>query len=313
VSRELQRCLCSALEGSSILADVPWANQKADFHQSTQRMRWLHSRGSPACVSIVREGDLLVAAALFECQRGRWFSWKGPSGEVPDPAYLAAILHTIERLGPTTLILRREWEHGDVLRGAGYFKTDSYRTSLVRTDGTWSEILARMSPAVRRRVMRAKRSGMQFLESPKRVGEFYEIYAASMLAGGSPDFATLEELNSLLALERSHLFLACHEGTVAAGSVCFRNEGSLEARYVATRNSMRHLGPMNFVHFMAIGEAARRGLGYLDLSGISDSVSDDKLQRIDRFKKGFGGIGHEYPCHVRHCDELCSLAGSRRT
>ena len=129
--------------------------------------------------------------------------------------------------------------------------------------------------------------------------QFYELYAVSMRAAESPDFATREELQALLELARVHLFLALLDGHPVAGSVCFENRDSLEARYVATDHAHRSLGPLNFVHFHCLAWAGRAGLASLDLSGLATGTTDAKLNAINRFKLGFGGARFDYPVYLR--------------
>ncbi|MCS0600855.1 GNAT family N-acetyltransferase [Streptomyces sp. LP11] len=276
-------------------ADVP----AEDFHQSAGRFRLLAGRGDP--VRLLRAdspGGRSAAALLEDGGDDGWFLWKGPAGH-PDPELLSALLSGVSRLGSATLVLLPEWDFPEVLAAAGYRPAPPYATGLVPTGGGAEAILARMRPSTRGRVRRALRSGLEFSDDPGRIEEFYDFYAPAMVRADSPDLAPLDLLHDLLEHPSVRLFTAVHEGRVAAGSICFRNRNSLEARFVATHPDHRVDGSMNFVHFETIRRAAAEGLDHFDLSGISTGEVTGKTAGINRFKLGFGGSVLRYPTYTR--------------
>jgi hypothetical protein len=277
----------------------------ADFYQSPERLSWLRRNGVEARGVIVVRGDEVVASAIFEQTGGRWFLWKGPSGPQPSGQILAAVLAACSDLCPVTLVLQPEWVHRAELYAAGYGGAGSFVTLLVRADGSEREVLGRMKPATRRQVQRGLRSGLRFMEGGALISRFYPVYAASMDAAGSPDFATLREHVSLVTLPRVRLFVAAAGDEVAAGSICFENADAFEARYVATNPACRRLGALNFLHFKTIQHVASSGRRFLDLSGIAIGPLDQKLANINRFKEGFGGLRYEYPMFCRSDRNAC--------
>jgi len=212
---------------------------------------------------------------------------------------MAGLLSACSLLSPVALVLRPEWVWPDVLQQASYARGCAFQTLLLRTDGCEGDILARMRPSTRRRVWRGIRAGLQFTEDRSAIDSFYPIYSSSMRDVGSPDFALFEEHASLLRLPAVRLFLALLGDEIAAGSLCFENEDSIEARYVATNKEHRQIGPLNFLHYRAIQYAANAGKRYLDLSGIATGELDEKLTSINRFKLGFGGSIKEFPIFFR--------------
>jgi len=276
-------------------ADVP----AEDFHQSAGRFRLLSGRGDPVrLLRAGRPGGRWAAALLEDGGQDGWFMWKGPAGH-PDPELLSALLTGIAQLGSATLVLLPEWDCPEVLAAAGYRPGPPYATALVPTGGGDEAILARMRPSTRSRVRRALRSGLEFVDDPRRIDEFYDFYAPAMIRADSPDLAPLDLLHDLLDHSSVHLFTALHEDRVAAGSICFRNRNSLEARFVATHPDHRVDGSMNLVHFETIRRAAAEGLEHFDLSGISTGEVDEKTAGINRFKLGFGGEVLHYPTYTR--------------
>ncbi len=272
-----------------------------DFHQSVERLQWLRQNGVAARLALAVQDDAFVAAALLEETNGRWFLWKGPSGDAAQSGVLTALLSAIADLSPVTLVLQPEWVDMAALTRAGYTSGECFATLLVRADGSDADLLSRMKPAARRRVARAVRAGLRFVEDRSAIDRFYPVYASAMHAAASPDFATFAEHASLVALPRVRLFLALRGTEVAAGSICFENQDALEARYVATDAACRHLGPLNFVHFKSLRVADDTGLRFLDLSGLATGESDDKLASINRFKEAFGGVRYDYPVFHRDC------------
>ena len=279
--------------------DLSRLPRACDFHQSVERLQWLRQNGVPARLALAVQNDALVAAALLEETKGRWFLWKGPSGNAAQSGALAALLSAIGDLSPVTLVLQPEWVDLTVLAHAGYTDGGHFATLLVRADGSDADILSRMKPAARRRVARAMRAGLRFVEDSSAIDRFYPVYASAMHAAASPDFATFAEHASLVALPRVRLFLALLGTEVAAGSICFENQNALEARYVATHAACRHLGPLNFVHFQSLRVADAAGLRFLDLSGLATGECPGKLASINRFKEAFGGTRYDYPVFHR--------------
>jgi hypothetical protein len=271
----------------------------SDFHQSPERLRWLRRNGIATRFVVAMRDRKVIASAVFEATGERWFLWKGPSGLQPSGAVLAGLLRACGDVSPVTLVLQPEWVDRPALRAVGYVEAGSFATLLVPTEGSEAEILGRMKPATRRQVRRGLRSELRFVEGAAEIDRFYPVYAASMIEARSPDFATLAELASLVAMPRVHLFVALAGEEVAAGSVCFANADSLEARYVATSVAHRPLGALNFLHYKTIERAACAGRRFLDLSGIATGEIDDKLASINRFKEGFGGARCEYPMFTR--------------
>ncbi|WP_159401396.1 GNAT family N-acetyltransferase [Streptomyces maremycinicus] len=248
-----------------------------------------------------RDGGPWATALLEDAGEAGWFLWKGPAG-TPAPELLAALLAATEPLGPTTLVLLPEWDFPEVLAAYGYRPAPDYVTGLVATGGSDEEILARMRASTRSRVRRASRSGLGFASDALLLDEFYDFYRPAMIRAGSPDLAPLELLRDLLEHPSVHLFVALSEGRVAAGSICFENRTSLEARFVATHPEHRVDGAMNYVHFETIKWAARHGLPHFDVSGISVGEAEAGAAGINRFKLGFGCDILRYPTYARSAD-----------
>lgn len=274
-------------------ANWPWAD---DFHQSFPRARWLLGRGQ-GCVVLVEHNDQLTLAALLEYGGSTWAMWKGPIGQRADENQRCALWQTLASLKPITLVLNPAWEFSSELNDCGFTLSGYYSTLLVPTSSDEAQVLRRMKESTRRQVRRALGSGLSLAENPAWLERYYPVYAANMQVAHSPDFATYDELQSLLQLTHAHLFIAVMDGQIAAGTVCLRHANALEARYVATAPEFRSLGALSFVHHQSLLWAARRGLAYFDLSGLATGAIDDKGYNINRFKLGFGGQPLNYPIY----------------
>jgi len=285
----------SADDRAGGMDELPWPHE---FDQSKARWRWLLDNHHPARLVIVEHLGQAVAGALFERQGEAWFLWKGPSGAASAES-LGALLRSVGDMAEVTLVLQPGWVFAGPLGEAGFLRNGDFGTLLVSTGGGPDEILRRMKDATRRRVQRAIGAGLRVAEGADWLPLFYPVYSAAMTAAGSPDFATYAEHQSLLRIAGVHLFVALDGDAVAAGSLCYRNSDSLEARYVATDAAYRHLGPLNLVHFESIQWAAARGLGWFDLSGFATGEVSEKLGGINRFKAGFGGVEFDYPVFRR--------------
>lgn len=278
-----------------LVGSFPWPHH---FDQSLARWRWLRVNGHQTRLVTAERGDQLVGAALFEREGECWHLWKGPSGET-DPALLALALEAVRDLAPLSLVLARGWARPQPLKAMGFVGCGHFVTLLVPTDENDERMLRGMKDAARRRIGRALRGGIRVVRDPALLPSFYPVYRDAMVATQSPDFATFEELESLLALDEVHLFVALSDGEVAAGAICYRSAECLEARYVATSPSHRHLGPLNLVHFRAMQHAARQSMPFFDLSGLACEPLSAKSRAINRFKLGFGGSVVEFPAYRR--------------
>jgi hypothetical protein len=270
-----------------------------DFHQCPERLLWLDSQGIETRLVVVWEGDEIVASAVLERSIHQWFLWKGPIGRSAKSETLEAILSECSDLRPVTLVLQPEWVWENVLARAGFNNNGAFSTLLVPAQKDPKAILAQMKDSTRRRVKRGIQAGLAFDGYATNLNAFYPIYETSMISAQSPDFASLQELQSLLSVPRVHLFLAYLGKEIVAGSICFENQDAFEARYVATHAAYRNIAPLNFVHFESLQKAARIGLRYLDLSGLATEPDVPKLANINRFKVGFGGMRFDYPMFVR--------------
>jgi hypothetical protein len=278
-----------------LVGPLPWPHH---FDQSLARWRWLRANGHQTRLVTMQRDDRLVGAALFEREGRCWHLWKGPSGEV-DPALLDAALAAVHDLAPLSLVLARGWDWPPPLEAGGFVGCGHFATLLVPTDRDDARMLRAMKDAARRRIGRALRGGLQVACDLALLPSFYPVYRDAMVATRSPDFATFDELESLLALDDVYLFVALSGDEVAAGAVCYRSADCLEARYVATNPRYRHLGPLNLVHFRAMQHAARQGVPFFDLSGLACEPLSAKSQAINRFKLGFGGSVIEFAIYRR--------------
>ena len=284
-------------EPAAQLAVAPRLPPADDFHQCGSRLACMLRAGLAVRAVTVSHGETITAAALLERTGDHWFLWKGPSGGPASAGELAPLLDGIASLGSATLVLLPEWADPDALRAAGFRADGWFSTLLVPTGGGDAAILGRMKDAARRRVQRAIAAGLELSADRAWLPEFYAVYAEAMHAARSPDFASLDELTRLLEAPRVDLFVALAGGEVAAGAICFRHRDALEARYVATSQRHRWLGPLNFVHFKIVQRAAQLGIRHFDLSGLAVGEVDDKLAQINRFKTGFGGARMDYPIY----------------
>jgi Acetyltransferase (GNAT) domain len=283
--------LSQAVDIQGLAARLPPAT---DYQQSAGRLLWLLQRSQEVRLSYVEEDGTPVAWAALEKTPEGWAMWKGPAGPRPSAELLALLLKPLQGMGTCMLVMDPAWHFPDALRLAGWQRASVYRTLLVDLAAD-VDLLAGMNDATRRRIRHARREGVVVVcDDPGLLDAFYPVYGDCMERACSPDFASREELASLLRSGDLHLFTAWHQGAVVAGSVCNRNSNSLEARYVATSFEHRSLGGLNLVHHAAMEWARRRALGLFDLSGIAVESDSGKLDNINRFKLGFGGATLDY-------------------
>lgn len=279
-----------------------------DFHQDPERLAWLGRVGVEALLVEARDAGSVSATLLLEQTPKGWTAWKGPAGPQPLPWLLSAMLGAIEHLnGPVRLVLQPQWADPTVLRDRGYGQVTPFTTLLVPATGTDEALLGRMRPSVRSRVRRARRAGLAVEEGPRHAEPFFRVLDENLAGSDSPDRPTLEEILTLASLPQVRLVVALHGAQLAAGSMCFEDERSLEARYVATATEFRSTGALNLVHFETVRRARDAGKSHLDLSGWSADRSNDKTAAINRFKGGFGGVVYEYPTYERMSSTTCRI------
>lgn len=285
--------------GSSPTGRLHGAN--VDFHQHPLRLRWLRKLNVAARYVEVRHQGRLVATLLAEFREGEWVAWKAPAGPEPSRPYLDAVLSGLDDVSPVRIYMQPIWTEESVLDAHGFEPAPPFSTLLVPAVGSDEAILSRMRPSVRSRVRRAQREGLRVVEAAGLAQQFYAVLDANLEAVDSPDRPTLHEVSSLAELPTVRLLVALHGERIAAGSMCFEDDRSLEARYVTTASEFRSVGALNLVHFEALRLAREHGKDHLDLSGWSDDRSNSKTEAINRFKAGFGGVVHQYPCFLRTC------------
>jgi|GEM_PF-3793048 hypothetical protein len=270
-----------------------------DFEQTQAYGRLRADEGCKTAWVTAYDRDQRVGSALFVREPDAWLLWKGPCARSASSELLAAILIGAPRSERVRLVLEHTWVDAATLEAVGFRPAGVFSTSLVATHADTEVLLARMKPATRSRVRRATRANVTVSADNSSFAEYWPVYAQVMHREGSPDFATCEHLERLLCYGDAQLFAARCDGTVVAGSICYRHSDSLESRYVATSTAGRQIGALNLVHLYTTVWAAQHGMAHLDLGGIAHKPLDTKTAAINRFKLGFGGHLVSFPTFIR--------------
>lgn len=163
------------------------------------------------------------------------------------------------------------------------------------------ELLKQMHSKTRYNIRLAERRGVTVKEgSSKDLDVFLALLQQTSKrdAFHIHDSAYYHRLMQILGADTAKLFLAEHDGRVAAAQVCIFFGGAAVYAHGASDYAQRAVMAPYLLHWHALLEAKRLGLKRYDLWGIDER----NWSSLTRFKRGFGGREVRYP---ETCDVVC--------
>lgn len=140
-----------------------------------------------------------------------------------------------------------------------------------------------------RRVVKAKRSGVRITEAPD-VEAFHQILVENLRRHSTQPVHSASEMRALMGLFPDRIGLHCAEvgGEMIAGILLFHLGNATHTQYLASTESGRELGALDFLVHNLLDEGTPRS-GLLSL-GISTENEGRLLNEgLVRFKESFGG------------------------
>ncbi len=238
-------------------------------------------RKIPACLS---------ESPLFACESA--YGYGGPLTEAPDPADLAmadeAICNWARSNGVVAEFVRfhplldtHRWLRQDML------VEDNRPTVTVPLDAPWEELFLRFSPAKRRNIRKADKTGV-IVSSGEDFDGFWRLYEATMRRLAAVRFYHFpgEHRARLERLVRSSGFLleARISGRLVGAAIFLRSAGFLHFHLGGSDAAFLGAAPNDRLMAEAIRLGLETGARAIHLGGGATTSVDDTLLR---FKKGF--------------------------
>ncbi len=186
--------------------------------------------------------------------------------------------------------------------GAGFGDVQPrYVFQLPLAGRTEAELLKSFNQLWRRNIKKATRSGVTLRQgAASDLPTFHRIYVetAERDRFTPRGLAYFQRMWAALRSEdpgRIRLYLAEHEGTCHAATICVRVNRHVWYSYGASTTAGRDLRPSNAIQWQMIREALASGADTYDMRGITDTLDpDDHLFGLLQFKVGTGGFAQEY-------------------
>jgi lipid II:glycine glycyltransferase (peptidoglycan interpeptide bridge formation enzyme) len=163
------------------------------------------------------------------------------------------------------------------------------------------ELLRGFNQLWRRNIKKAAKSGVEVRQGDADdLAAFHEVYVETAQRDqfhprGLPYFQRMWTALREEDPDRIRLYLASHEGTVHAATLCSRVNSHSWYTYGASTTAGRNLRPSNAIQWQMIRDARAAGAATYDMRGISDTLDpDDHLFGLLQFKVGTGGFAQEY-------------------
>lgn len=132
----------------------------------------------------------------------------------------------------------------------------------------------------RRMVRKAEKAGLTAQFDNQRVKDFYEIYATSVRALGTPVFPFALFENCMRELkEHADILLILHEGKPIAGVLSFYHRDTVLPYYGGSLPEKNHLAPNNFMYWALMKSAGERGYKFFDFGRSKNSTGAFHFKR----------------------------------
>lgn len=167
------------------------------------------------------------------------------------------------------------------------------------TDRTLDEVFAGFNQLWRRNIRKAEKLAVAVtLGERSDLAAFHAVYVET---AGRDHFtprglAYFERMwDCLNRSDRLRLYLAHHDGHLAAATIMVRVGDHAWYSYGASTTADRDVRPSNALQWRMISDAHSLGCGIYDLRGIADTLDpDNHLFGLVQFKVGTGGYAMEY-------------------
>jgi lipid II:glycine glycyltransferase (peptidoglycan interpeptide bridge formation enzyme) len=192
------------------------------------------------------------------------------------------------------------WEQ-EPSSGAGFGDVQPrYVFQLPLKDRTLDDVFAGFNQLWRRNVRKAEKAGVTVAEGNRDdLASFHPVYEETahrdhFTPRGLPYFERMwDALNS--HKQRMSLWLARHDGHVAAATIMVRVGTHAWYSYGASTTADRDVRPSNALQWRMITDAHEHGCEIYDLRGIADTLDPaNHLFGLVQFKVGTGGYAQEY-------------------
>ena len=166
---------------------------------------------------------------------------------------------------------------------------------------TEAEVLAGMNQQWRRNIKKADKAGVEVVRGDVTdLKAFHDLYVHTaerdhFTPRPLPYFQTMYDALLAEHPDRIQLWLARHEGELAAATIAIRVGTHAWYSYGASSTEKRDVRASNAVQWAMIQHAMAAGAEVYDLRGITDTLdADDPHVGLIQFKVGTGGEAVEY-------------------
>lgn len=197
--------------------------------------------------------------------------------------------------------LRSAGWHQEPATGAGFGDVQPrYVFQVPLADRSLDEIFAGFNQLWRRNIRKAEKAGVSVSEGTREdLAAFHPVYVETahrdqFTPRGLPYFERMwDSLNA--EDKRLSLYLAHHDGHVAAATLMVRVGTHAWYSYGASTTADRDVRPSNALQWRMISDAHAAGCTVYDLRGIADTLDPaNHLFGLVQFKVGTGGFAQEY-------------------
>lgn len=294
-----------------VLQTSAWARLKAE---SAWRAHYLvvedGARTVGACLALERRLPKLPLTLLY-CPRGPVLDWRSPGALHP----LVAALKDLARRRLAVLVKIDPAVSADcpgasdALTDAGFSRIESegfggtQPRCVMKLDlsAGLDHVLESFKPKWRYNIRLAERKGVTVRESgAEGIDPFYDILLETarrdgFLVRGRQYFHSMWRELSRDGLMR--VFLTEYEGRIISGALMYLLGKQAWYTYGASSNDHRNVMPNHLMQWRMMQSAAQAGCTVYDFRGVScnrESLDDDNLQGLNRFKAGFNAQFVEY-------------------
>jgi lipid II:glycine glycyltransferase (peptidoglycan interpeptide bridge formation enzyme) len=201
----------------------------------------------------------------------------------------------VERLGATGWTQQRS-------SGAGFGDVQPrYVFQVPLADRSLDDVFAGFNQLWRRNVRKAEKAGVVVTEGARDdLAAFHDVYVETahrdhFTARGAAYFERMWDALNSVEPGRLRLYLAHHDGHLAAATIMVRVGTHAWYSYGASTTADRDVRPSNALQWRMISDAHALGCDVYDLRGIADTLDPaNHLFGLVQFKVGTGGFAQEY-------------------
>lgn len=138
----------------------------------------------------------------------------------------------------------------------------------------------------RRMVRKAEKAGLVAKFENVRIDDFYDIYAASVRALGTPVFPRTLFASCLREFkDNADVLLVCYQGRPIAGVLSFYYRDTVLPYYGGSLPHQNHLAPNNFMYWALMKSAGERGYKFFDFGRSKNSTGAFHFKRHMGFEQ----------------------------